>query len=574
MRLENRIKAARGELEADLLVKNCRLVNVLSGEIRQADLAVYDGIFLGCGDYRAREVLEAGNRYLCPGFIEGHIHLESSLLSPVEFARIAARRGTAAVICDPHEICNCLGPEGLRYMLSATEDLPLAVYCLLPSCVPATPLETAGGRLDAGDIEPLSLQYPGRILGLGEMMNVPGVLSLDPGVLAKLNLFQGGIIDGHCPGLSGKDLNAYILAGPGSEHEAVSVAEAREKLEKGMHLMIREGSSAQNLLDLLPLVNDLNSGNVSLVTDDRHPDDLLHKGHLDHTLRQALTAGLDPVRAVQMVSINTARYFGLKGVGAVAPGYRADFILINDLSSVDIDAVYLKGKKVRDQDFAVPDHFLPESTVNLGEVSGRTFCIDSPGQGAGARALEVIPGQILTGSRTVIPGYASGLALADSQQDLAKLAVLERHQGTGNVGLGFVVGLGLRTGAIASTVAHDSHNLILAGINDADMAVAAEAVKDMQGGFVVVDNEEVLASLPLPIAGLMSPLGIEAVVRGLNDLNAAAGRLGCREEINPFMLLSFLALPVIPALRLTDKGLVDVEQFTFVPLWIGPEDQT
>ncbi|MCF8106797.1 MAG: adenine deaminase [Desulfohalobiaceae bacterium] len=572
--IENRIKAARGELEADLLVKNCRLVNVLSGRIHQADLAVYDGVFLGCGDYRAREVLEAGNRYLCPGFIEGHIHLESSLLSPVEFARIAARRGTAAVICDPHEICNCLGPKGLHYMLSATEDLPLAVYCLLPSCVPATPLETAGGRLDAVDIERLSRQYPKRILGLGEMMNVPGVLSLDPGVLAKLNLFQGSVIDGHCPGLSGKDLNAYILAGPGSEHEAVSAAEAREKLEKGMHLMIREGSSARNLLDLLPLVNDLNSCNVSLVTDDRHPHDLLDKGHLDHTLRLALAAGLDPVRAVQMVSINTARYFGLKGVGAVAPGYRADFILLNDLETVNIEAVYLKGEKVRDQDFIAPGHLLPGTGLNLGRVSGQTFCIDSPGQGAGARALEVIPGQILTGSRTVTPGYASGLALADPEQDLAKLAVLERHQGTGNAGLGFVVGLGLRTGAIASTVAHDSHNLILAGMNDADMAVATKAVKDMQGGFVVVDNAEILASLPLPIAGLMSPLGIEDVVRGLNDLNEAAASLGCRKDINPFMLLSFLALPVIPKLRLTDKGLVDVGRFAFVPLWIGPEDRT
>ncbi|MCF8109677.1 MAG: adenine deaminase [Desulfohalobiaceae bacterium] len=574
MSIENRSKAARGELEADLLVRNCRLVNVLSGTIHQADVAIYDGIFLGCGDYRAREVLEAENRYLCPGFIDGHIHIESSLLSPVEFARIAARHGTAAVICDPHEICNVLGAKGLRYVLSVTEDLPLTVYCLLPSCVPATSLETAGGRLDAEDLRRLFLKYPERIPGLAEMMNVPGVLSLDPGVLAKLDLFQDRVIDGHCPGLSGKDLNAYILAGPGSEHEAVSAAEALEKLEKGMHLMIREGSSAQNLLDLLPVINDLNSGNVSLVTDDRHPDDFLDKGHLDHTLRLAIAAGLDPVRAVQMVSINTARYFGLKGIGAVAPGYRADFILLNDLSSVDIEAVYLKGKKVRDQDFAEFDHLLPESMVNLGEVSGRTFCIDSPGQGAAARALELIPGQILTGSRTVIPGYAQGLALADPEQDLAKLAVLERHQGTGNVGLGFVVGLGLQTGAIGSTVVHDSHNLILAGMNDSDMTVAAGAIQDMGGGFVVVEGEKVVASLPLPIAGLMSPWGIEDVVRRLNELNEAAERLGCPGDINPFMLLSFLALPVIPKLRLTDKGLVDVEKFAFVPLWLAPGEQT
>lgn len=573
MSIEDRIKAARGELEADLLVSNCRVVNVLSGAIHRADLGIYDGIFLGFGDYRAKEVLEAENRYLCPGFIEGHIHLESSLLSPVEFARTAARRGTAGVVCDPHEICNVLGPEGVRYMLSVTEDLPLAVSCLLPSCVPATRLETAGGRLDADDLRRLLQEYPGRILGLAEVMNVPGVLAGDPGILAKLDLFRDRVIDGHCPGLSGKDLNGYILAGPASEHEASTLPEAREKLEKGLHLMIRQGSSGQNLHDLLPVVNDLNVANISLVSDDLHPDDLLHQGHLDHTLRLAIAAGLDPIRAIQMVTVNTARYFGLKNMGAVAPGYRADFVLLNDLESVDIEAVFLKGRKVRDQDFAKANLILPKSSVTLKAVSEQTFDIDSPGPEARARGLEVIPGQILTRSKTVIPGYASGLAQADPEQNLAKLAVLERHQGTGNIGLGFVVGLGLQAGAIGSTVAHDSHNLILAGMNDPDMALAARVVQDMGGGIVVVHGQEVLASLPLPIAGLMSPWGIEDVVTVLKDLKEAAAWLGCRDTINPFMLLSFLALPVIPQLRLTDQGLVDVERFTFVPLWLPPGEQ-
>lgn len=567
MTMENRIKAARGQLPADLLIKNCRLVNVLSGEIHPADVAVYDGVFLGFGNYQAQQVIEADNRYLCPGFIDGHIHIESSLLSPVEFAKTAARHGTAAVICDPHEICNVLGVHGLEYMLGVTEALPLAVYCQVPSCVPATHLESAGGSIPAEVVAGLLQKYPRRILGLAEMMNFPGVLMQDPEVLAKLHASRDLVIDGHCPQLSGEDLNAYILAGPGSEHEASTEAEAREKLRKGMHLFLRQGSSGKNLLDLLPVLNSLNAAKISIVTDDLHADDLLHEGHLDHCLRLAVQAGVDPVRAVQMLSINTAGYFGLKRRGAVAPGYRADCMLLNDLKTAAIESVFLQGRPLREADFHPPSDAPLQHSCILGAVTAEQFAIPAPHPPQKARCLELIPGQILTRARLVQPKIRSGLALPDPEQDLAKLAVLERHQGSGNIGLGFVRGLGLQAGALASTVAHDSHNLILAGTNDADLLLAAETIQAMQGGCVAVRQGEVLAALPLPIAGLMSDLDISEVVDRLSELNQAAARLGCPPNINPFMLLSFLALPVIPELRLTDQGLVDVRGFDFTPLW-------
>ncbi len=567
MPMNSLLHAARGEAPVDLLIRNCQVVNVLSGEIHSASVGVKNGTIVGFGEYEAEEIVDACGRYLCPGLIEGHIHIESTLLDPVRFAQVAAAHGTAVVVCDPHELANVLGLDGIRWLLEITRDLPLDIRCMMPSCVPATHLETAGAIITAQDIAAMFKEYPDRILGLAEMMNYPGVLYQDPQVMGKLVAAGDRPVDGHAPGLSGFDLNAYILAGPGSDHEACHLDEAREKLRAGMHVMIREGSSEKNLFDLLPLINDFNSQNCSLVTDDRHCDDLLRDGHLDHTIRLAVSRGLSPLRAIQMASINTARYFGLRRRGAVAPGYRADFVLLDDLASFSIFQTYLDGKVI------APASWRPAATsltvtksVHLGEMGPSCLKMPAPAAGKKVRVIRTVPGQIVTEMDMVEPVIRDGLIIADPESDVVKLAVFERHHGSGGVGLGLVRGLGLKSGAIASTVAHDSHNLIVAGVSDSDMLLAVRTLAECGGGFVCVRDGWVLDLLPLPLAGLMSDQEPEAVATGLDHLNASARELGCPEHINPFMQLSFLSLPVIPRLRLTDKGLVDVEAFATVPL--------
>jgi adenine deaminase len=562
------LHAARGETPVDLLVRNCQIVNVLSGDVHPGSVGVKNGIIVGFGDYKAHEVVDACGRYLCPGLIEGHIHIESTLLDPVHFAQVAAAHGTAVVVCDPHEIANVRGLDGIRWLLEITRDLPLDIRCMMPSCVPATHLETAGATISARDIADMFKEYPGRILGLAEMMNYPGVLFQDPQVMGKLHAAGGRPVDGHAPGLSGFDLNAYILAGPGSDHEACHLDEAREKLRAGMHVMIREGSSEKNLFDLLPLVNDFNSQNCSLVTDDRHCDDLLRDGHLDYTIRLAVSRGLAPLRAIQMASINTARYFGLRHRGAVAPGYRADFVLLDDLESFSISAVYLNGRPIAPATWnPAPTELVVSGSVHLGEIKPSCLRIPAPADGKRVRVIRTVPGQIVTEMDMVTPLVQDGLVMADPQADVVKLAVFERHHAGGGVGLGLVRGLGLKAGAIASTVAHDSHNLIVAGVSDSDMLLAVRALADCGGGFVCVRDGWVLNLVPLPLAGLMSDQEPEIVAASLDYLNASARELGCPENINPFMQLSFLSLPVIPRLRLTDRGLVDVEAFAPVSLY-------
>jgi adenine deaminase len=496
------------------------------------------------------------------------MHIESTLLCPPEFARLAARHGTGTVICDPHEIANVHGVQGIRYMLDSTASLPVAVFIMLPSCVPSSHLETAGASIGARELEILFSCFPDRILGLAEMMNVPGVLNRDPQVMDILQTARGKIIDGHCPGLSGQSLDAYILAGPSSDHESVSLEEAREKLRKGMHVMVREGSSEKNLTDLLPLIEAGSAANISLVTDDRHADDLLSHGHLDHTLRLAIEQGLDPVLAISTATISTARRFGLHDRGAIAPGYRADFLLLNSLESIDIDQVYLGGQLLEAEDFQIgPGSALP-STIRLPQLSSASFSCPDPRSHPEQqiKAITIVPGQILTRSQPVSPPGRNGCLLADPEQDLAKLAVIERHTGSGRIGLGFVQGLGLRTGAVASTVAHDSHNCLVAGVHDGDMLQAAQTLATMGGGYAVVSDGRLLASLPLPLAGLMSVRPAEQVVTQLRRLNQAVAELGSSPELNLFMTLSFLALPVIPELRLTDLGLVDVDRFELTSL--------
>lgn len=569
------LAVAQGREPADLVVRGARLVNVLAGEIHRADLVVADGLVAavdvqgepGPARREARREVDAAGRWLCPGLVEGHIHVESTLLTPARFARAVAERGTAAVVCDPHEIANVLGEAGVRWMLDATRGLPVAFFVMIPSCVPATHLETSGATLDAAAVARLLAAAPGRVPGLGEMMNFPGVLAGDGQVMAKLAAARGRKVDGHAPGLEGAALSAYVAAGPDSDHESTTVREARAKLRRGMHLMLREGSAERNLLDLLPVVNEFNAQNCSLVTDDRHPDELVRLGHLDHAVRLAMGAGVPPVRAVQMASINTARHFGLTGRGALAPGWRADFVLLDDLQSFAISECWLGGRPVAELDFASPVP-PPGNGMRLGRpVEPGLFAI--PAAGRRARVIGVVPGQIVTEALEEDVPLRDGLAVADPGRDLAKLAVVERHAATGNVGLGLVRGLGLARGAVASSVAHDSHNIVAAGMDDADLALAVRAVADAGGGLAAALDGRVLALLPLPVAGLMADRPAPEVAAALDALNGAArGLLRPGHGADSFMTLSFLALPVIPALKLTDRGLVDVARFGHVPLFV------
>ncbi|MFP4455945.1 MAG: adenine deaminase [Desulfonatronovibrio sp.] len=558
------IKAARAETKADLLLTNIKLVNTISGNIYPADVAVKNGIVLGPGQYSAPKVIDGKGAYLCPGFIEAHIHIESTLLDPLVFAETVASMGTSTVVCDPHEIANVLGVPGIEYFIQSTRDLPIDIYFMLSSCVPATSLENSGAKLGVTEMQKLLRKYPDRFPGLGEMMNFPGVIHQDPEVMAKLEMAENMVIDGHAPGLSGMDLNAYILAGPGSDHECVRLDEAREKLEKGMHIMIRQGTSQHNMADLLPLVNDHNWPFFSLVSDDRHPEDLADQGHVDDNLRRAVSLGLDPVRAVQMVTINPARYFGLKHRGAIAPGCFADMVLVDDLKDFNIRQVYLKGKALEDYTFQ-RRIAAPGNSMHIKELTEISFEI--PALKEKVRAIQVIPGQIVTKTSIAKPVVRNNKALADAKNGLIKLAVVERHRATGNIGLGFVKGLGLERGALASTVAHDSHNLIIAGTNDRDMLVAAREAMNMGGGLIAVQDAKVLGAVPLPIAGLMSDKPLKNVVGFMRELDMACHAMGMTHS-NPFMILSFLALPVIPELKLTDKGLVDVSKFEIVDLWV------
>jgi adenine deaminase len=483
-----------------------------------------------------------------------------------------------------------LGLKGIDYFVQSSLGLPVKIYFMMPSCVPATHMETSGAAILDNDIREYMDLYPDRVIGLAEMMNYPGVISEDKEILCKIITVGSRPKDGHAPLLSGKSLDAYIIAGLCSDHECTNLKEAMEKLRKGMHIMIRQGAHEKNLQDLIPLINDFNSFHISLVSDDRDPIDLKENGHLDYLVRTAISLGLPPIRAIQMVSINTARYFGLNNIGAIAPGFRADFILLDDLESFRISEVFLEGKRIdnnrcisrikNDADFFIVNNnnssslsFL-QNTMYIKTVDNpNMFAIPANSNTTTSslclQVIGVIPGQIITQKR-IIPAKVDknyGTVVADAQRNLAKLAVIERHHRTGNVGLGFVQGLGLERGAIASSVAHDSHNLVVAGMNDDDMLIAVRYISSIGGGLAVVENRHITAGLPLPIAGLMSNQPIESVILKLTAVNQACLKLGNNVIKDPFMLLSFLSLPVIPSLKLTDKGLVDVDKFQFTSLW-------
>jgi adenine deaminase len=570
MRTDEFINAARGRTPCDLLLKNARILDVFSGTTVPGNVAVADGRIAGIGDYPARTTVDLGERFLSPGFIDAHVHIESSMTCVGQFARAVAVAGTTAVVADPHEIANVLGADGLRYMLDSARGQPIDIFYTLPSCVPATDLETAGARLTAADLEPF-FDAPA-VVALGEMMNYPGVLNGDPEVLKKIEAARrrGKPVDGHAPGLSGRDLMAYVAAGITSDHECTTAAEAREKLAAGMHIMIRQGSGARNLFDLLPIVSERSARRLMWCTDDRHPHDLLAEGHIDSIVAQAIRRGLDPMTAIRMATLSPAERFGLNHLGAVAPGRQANLVVFSDLSEPRIEDVYVRGRLVARNGKIVSD--LPAPPALTAPPSMRVdpqrldFSLEVGGRRL--RVIEVIPDQIVTGQAIESAPRAGNRLVSDPSRDLLKIAVVERHTGSSRIGFGMVRGLGLKQGALASSVAHDSHNIIVAGVADADLRSATQEVIAMGGGLAAAAGGRILARLPLPVAGLMSLEPVQIVNDALNCLIQAAHDLGSPLK-DPFMTLSFLALPVIPDLKITDKGLVDVCRFSPVPLFVA-----
>ena len=560
--LEKCIKQGRGETSADRVLSGGRIFDLITGDFIEGDVAICGQTIVGvAAGYVGKEVIDVTGLTLVPGFIDTHLHIESSLVTPLEFDRCVAPRGITTAICDPHEIANVVGIEGIRWFQDASSHMMMDLKVQLSSCVPSTNMETSGAEILASDLKSL-LAHPSAI-GLAEFMNYPGVIHRDPDVMAKLELFQGGHIDGHCPQLSGRDLNAYIAAGIRTEHEATNEVEAREKLQKGLRILIREGSVSKDLIALQPLLSERTSPYMCLCTDDRNPLDIGEYGHLDYMIRELIARGTSPLAAYRAASLSGAEAFGLKDRGLIAPGLRADIVVLSDLPTCAVHSVFCAGKLVHKAAFADPS-VLPvigRHTVTLPPLSERVFQIG--GSSAQTPVIGIIEGKIITDYLTEDIPSTDGDKRPDSTRDLARISIIERHGKNGNIGNGFVRGFSLKAGAIASTVCHDHHNIACVGANYLDMLTAVHRMSEIEGGFVVVRDGRVLAELPLPIAGLMSDQPFEVVHAGLADLRDAAKSLGVGLE-EPFLQLAFLALPVIPALKITDHGLVDVMQFKLI----------
>ena len=568
--LEDIIKVSKGEELADLVIKNAKLVNVLSEEIYETDIAIIGDTVAGISKgYKGKKEIDVNGAYVSPSFIDGHVHLESAMLMPSEFAKLVLASGTTTVIADPHEIANVMGLQGISFMREATKNLPLDVYMMLPSCVPATDLETSGVELNSYDLA-LLIDAPW-VLGIAEMMNFQGVVGRDNSVLSKiqLGLDKNKRIDGHAPHLSGKDLNAYIASGVASDHECTTPEEAVEKLRLGMYLMIREATGARDLEPLIPVMKKYNTRKCMFVTDDRHPKHLVK--HISRMVKKAVKNGVDPVKAIQMASLNTAEYFKLTNLGAIAPGYKADIAVFDDLEIFEPKMVFKNGQMIaKDGKMVIDttDFKLPalRGSVNIKYLNIEDLQIKVPQGKDKIKVINVIPKQLITKLSVENAKIVDGLAVSDNENDILKIAVIERHKATGNIGLGFVKGFKLKSGAIASTVAHDSHNMIVIGTNDEDMYYAAVELVKSQGGKIIVENGKTLAHLPLPIAGLMSDKPVDDVRQKISELESASQKIGC-EIADPFMSMAFLSLSVIPELKITDKGLINVKKFAVTDLF-------
>ena len=562
--LTRRLAVARGDEPADTIVRGGRVLSVFTREWLECDVAIVDGTIAGLGSYEGRDTIDATGRYVVPGFIDAHMHIESVKLLVDELARLILPLGTTAIVADPHEIANVLGVDGVHWLLDASSGLQLDVYFMAPSCVPASPFESPRRPLGPGDLE--SLMRRRRVLGLAEMMNFPGVVNGDPGELAKLTLEGAAHVDGHAPGLLGKELQAYAASGIRSDHEALTVDEGRERLRAGMWLLIREASMARNLRALLPLVKEYGPGRIAFCTDDRDPEDIADNGHINGMVRDAVAAGVAPEDALVMASFHPAQWHKLGRLGAIAPGYQADLLLLPDLVSFAPDTILKRGLTIENHTSPpIPDWV--RQTVRVQPVTATDFAIHS--QGNRIRAIGLIDDQVVTRSLVCDPVVADGHAVADAAADLAKIAVVERHLATGRIGIGFVSASGLQRGALASSVAHDAHNLVVIGMTDEDIAFAVGHLARIGGGIVAVENGQVLAECALPVAGLLSDAPLAEVIESSRACNEAASALGWAGA-TPFLTLAFLALSVIPSLKITDQGLVDVDRFEIVPLEVTP----
>lgn len=567
--LEQMIDVAAGRTRADLVLKNANVVNVFTGDISKGDIALHRKYIAGIGDYVGNETIDLKGKYVAPSFIDGHVHVESSMVMPIQYARAVVPHGTGAVIADPHEIANVLGTEGILYMSKSMRGGPLEFYMMLPSCVPATDLETNGVALDFLDIKPFMTEH--YVLGLAEAMNYPGVIYRDPDILEKIRvaLRMGKIIDGHAPGLEGLDLNAYTAARISSDHESTTIDEARVKLAAGMHIHIREGSTTKNLKDMIPLIQPHTAMFCSFVTDDRNTLDLLENGHIDSMIRDAIELGVDPVIAIKVATLSTARHYGLQYTGAVAPGYHADIVVLDSLEKVNVKMVFKQGIMVAKdgkmiQDFGVEEQPRLRRSVNIHYLEPEDFQVKA--RGDQMNVIGLVPDQVITEHLIEDTKVVDGLAVPDIDRDIAKVAIIERHNASEPRAVGFVKGMGIKDGAMVSSIAHDSHNIVAVATNDRDLIEAAIQIVRMQGGIALAKDGKIIESLPLPIAGLMSDQPIEHVSKRLKDLKKAAKLLGTPLE-EPFMAMAFLSLPVIPKLKITDLGLVDVERFRHIDLF-------
>jgi adenine deaminase len=565
MGLKEMVAVGRGDAVPDLLLANARIVNVFNGDIEYANVAVHEGRIAGVGDYKkGRTTVDLKGDYIAPGLIDGHTHIESSMLHPLRYAEAVVPRGTSTVITDLHEITNVCGTGGIKFVDHWANELPLDMFFMLPSCVPATHLETSGAEIGPAQIARLKRMH--RVIGLGEMMNFPGVINGFDDVMKKITELSSRVIDGHAPGVAGNQLNAYVVAGIRSDHECTKLAEASEKLRRGMHIMIREGSSEKNLQELLPLVTDKTYKRCLFVVDDRSCADLLSEGDIDAVVRKAIRLGLDPIRAIQLATINTAEYFRLHDRGAIAPGYIANLITLGSLERLEVKRVFHWGQLVAEDGALVvpmPGVMAVELTDTVKVKPFKAEALQIKTKNEYYPVIQVVPGQIVTKKRPTKITLINGVAEPDVFKDILKLVVVERHKATGNIGVALIKGFGLKHGALASSIAHDSHNIVAVGVTDEDIMAAVKEVQRMQGGLAACSGGKVIASLPLPIAGLLSPEPLKQVVKKFNQVEKAAAGLGALLP-SPFAVLSFMALPVIPELKLTDKGLVDVAAFQVI----------